>query len=290
MLTVGVERLQIVLIFGVGEIYKNHVGGIVVGDHYCNRSDIKRNIGRPRIVGISLSVVSIAAAALLAGCSQSDGSGFGDMEPAAANSEDIDRFGSSEPATSHTNPAEELFSERKAIGSTRPVPEENRSGKGEHKDRPLWERPEVLAKYPVKAKKNPDGSYDYSDPRFENADLCEDAPPGYWEGLGYRSVGSDYIKFRKLKNCGLVIMDRGQERLIAAGTDSLPKNNLAGRIFREYSPYKYDQINEMFGVKACVSYLETPLGRVGVTDLAEFDPRDFKELCDDARSELERLL
>ena len=49
MLTVGVERLQIVLIFGVGEIYKNHVGGIVVGDHYCNRSDIKRNIGRPRI-------------------------------------------------------------------------------------------------------------------------------------------------------------------------------------------------------------------------------------------------
>ena len=46
----------------------------------------------------------------------------------------------------------------------------------------------------------------------------------------------------------------------------------------------------MFGVKACVSYLETPLGRVGVTDLAEFDPRDFKELCDDARSELERLL
>ncbi|MBY0797081.1 hypothetical protein [Corynebacterium parakroppenstedtii] len=96
--------------------------------------------------------MSIAAAALLAGCSQSDGSGFGDMEPAAANSEDIeansediDRFGSSEPATSHTNPAEELFSERKAIGSTRPVPEENRSGKGEHKDRPLWERPEVLA-------------------------------------------------------------------------------------------------------------------------------------------------
>ena len=85
-------------------------------------------------------------------------------------------------------------------------------------------------------------------------------------------------------------MDRGQERLIAAGTDSLPKNNLAGRIFREYSPYEYDQINEMFGVKACVSYLETPLGRVGVTDLAEFDPRDFKELCDDARSELERLL
>ncbi|WP_340055331.1 hypothetical protein, partial [Corynebacterium parakroppenstedtii] len=74
----------------MGEIYKNHVGGIVVGDHYCNRSDIKRNIGRPRIVGISLSVVSIAAAALLAGCSQSDGSGFGDMEPAAANSEDIE--------------------------------------------------------------------------------------------------------------------------------------------------------------------------------------------------------
>ena len=109
-----------------------------MGDHYRNRSDIKRNIGRPRIVGISLSVVSIAAAALLAGCSQSDGYGFGDMEPAAANGEDIDRFGSAESATSHTNPAEELFSERKAIGSTRPVPEEIRSGKGEHKDSPLW--------------------------------------------------------------------------------------------------------------------------------------------------------
>lgn len=261
-----------------------------MGERYRNRSDIKRNIGRPRIVGISLSVVSIAAAALLAGCSQSDGSGFGDMEPAAANSEDIDRLGSSEPATSHTNPAEELFSERKVIGSTRPVPEAIRSGKGEQKALPLWERPEVLAKYPVKAKKNPDGSYDYSDPRFENADLCEDAPPGYWEGLGYRVVGPHYIKFRTLKNCGLEFLDRGQEKFIAVGTDSLPKNNLTGRLYREYSPYRYDQIDELFGVKACISYLETPLGRVGVTDLAEFDYRDFKELCDDARRELERLL
>lgn len=262
-----------------------------MGDHYHNRSDTKRNIGRSLIVGISLSVVSIAAAALLAGCSQSDGSGYGDMEPAAANSEDIDSFGSSESATSHTNPAEELFSKRKAIGSARPVPEEIRSsGKGRHKDRPLWERPEVFAKYPVKAKKNPDGSYDYSDPRFENADLCGDAPPGYWEGLGYRGVRPHYIKFRTLKNCGLEFINREQEKFIAVGTDSLPKNNLTGRLFKEYSPYRYDQIDELFGVKVCVSYLETPLGRVGVTDLAEFDTRDFKELCDDARSELERLL
>ena len=261
-----------------------------MGDHYRNRSDTKRNIGRSRIVGISLSAVSIAAAALLAGCSQPDGSGFGDMEPAAANSEDIDSVGSSGSATSHTNPAEELFSKRKAAGSTSSVSEEIRSGKGKQKALPLWERPEVLAKYPVKAKKNPDGSYDYSDPRFENADLCEDAPPGYWEGLGYRVVGPHYIKFRTLKNCGLEFLDRGQEKFIAVGTDSLPKNNLTGRLYREYSPYRYDQIDELFGVKACISYLETPLGRVGVTDLAEFDYRDFKELCDDARRELERLL
>ena len=126
-----------------------------MGDHYRNRSDTKRNIGRSRIVGISLSAVSIAAAALLAGCSQPDGSGFGDMEPAAANSEDIDSVGSSGSATSHTNPAEELFSKRKAAGSTSSVPEEIRSGKGKRRDRPLWERPEVLAKYPVKAKRIP---------------------------------------------------------------------------------------------------------------------------------------
>lgn len=200
---------------------------------YHNRSDRKRSFGHSRTVGISLSVVSIAAAALSAGCSQSDGFGVGDMEPAAANSEAIDSVESSRSASSKANPAEELFSKRKATGTPSSVPDETRSGKGKQKDRPLWERPEVLAKYPVKAKKNPDGSYDYSDPRFENADLCGDAPPGYWEGLGYRVVGPDYIKFRTLKNCGLEIMDKGQERLIAVGTDALPKDQLGEKYLRD---------------------------------------------------------
>lgn len=264
--------------------------GIVVGDRYRNRSGRKQSFWRSRTVGLSLIIASITASALLAGCSQPGDFGARDMEPAAANSEDVDSSESSGAVTSQANPAKEFFAQRKATGSTSFGSEDTRSGKEKQKGLPLWGRPEVLAKYPVKAKKNPDGSYDYSDPRFENADLCEDAPPGYWEGLGYRGVGPDYIKFRTLKNCGLQIIDRGQERLIAVGTDSLPKNKLSGRLFREYSPYRYDQINEMYDVKVCVSYLETPLGRVGVTDVAEFDPRDFKDLCDDARSELERLL
>lgn len=261
-----------------------------MGDHYRNRSDIKRNIRRSRIVGISLSVVSIAAAALLTGCSQSDGSGFGDMEPAAANSEDIDRFGSSEPATSHTNPAEELFSKRKVIGSARSVPEEIRSGKGEHKDRPLWERPEVLAKYPVKAKKKPDGSYDYSDPRFENADLCEEAPPGYWEGLGYRVVGPDYIKLRTLKNCVLQIGDGNWSDGFGVTTDKLEKSQILDSRAKRYSPSRYDQPKGEDDLKGCVSYIETSIGRVGF-GYVDFDQKsDYAQLCDISRKGLERIL
>jgi len=261
-----------------------------VGDRYRKGSDRKRNSGRLCTVGISLSVLLIAAAGLLGGCSQSSNSGAKGMESAAANSEDLDSFESSRSATSQANPAQELFSQRKATGSTSSGSEDTRPGKGRQNGFPLWERPEVLAKYPVKAKKNPDGSYDYSDPRFENADLCEDAPPGYWEKLGYRVVRPDYIKFRTLKNCVLQIGDGNLSDGFGVTTDKLEKIKILDSRSKQYSSSRYDQPKEVDGLKGCVSYIETPIGRVGFGYVDFDEGADFTRLCDISRKGLERIL
>ena len=58
---------------------------------------------------------------------------------------------------------------------------QQRSSKKNDGEVPLWERPEILAKYPVKAKKNPDGSYDYSDPPFLRTPIFVKTPH---QGIG----------------------------------------------------------------------------------------------------------
>lgn len=261
-----------------------------MGDRYRNRSGRKQSFWRSRTVGLSLIIASITASALLAGCSQPGDFGARDMEPATANSEDADSSESSGAVTSQANSAKEFFSQRKATSSTSSGSEDARSGNKKQKGLPLWERPEVLAKYPVKAKKNPDGSYDYSDPRFENADLCEDAPPGYWEGLGYRVVGPDYIKLRTLKNCIIQIGDGNWSDGFGVTTDKLEKKQIIDRRSKWYSPSRYDQPKEVDGLKGCVSYIETPVGRVGF-GYVDFDElMDFTRLCDISRKSLERIL
>lgn len=97
---------------------------------------------------------------------------------------------------------------------------QQRSSKKNDGEVPLWERPEILAKYPVKAKKNPDGSYDYSDPPFfENADLCEDAPPGYWESRGFIKKTSSKDEFLHFNDFLLKRVNETQHLLINFGTD-----------------------------------------------------------------------
>ena len=106
---------------------------------------------------------------------------------------------------------------RPPISSQSPV--EKYGPKKDNDEVPLWERPEILAKYPVKAKKNPDGSYDYSDPRFENADLCEDAPPGYWESRGFIKKTSSKDEFLHFNDFLLKRVNETQHLLINFGTD-----------------------------------------------------------------------
>ena len=154
---------------------------------------------------------------------------------------------------------------------------------------PLWEQPELLAKYPVRAKKNPDGSYDYSDPKFENADLCKDLPPHYWEKRGYMVDNSVNSKLAGLKDCWL---DDGSENFstaIAIATDKKKRKDVVGRLFKQYRPGRFDQIGNNFGFPTCIAYMESSIGRVGFSYTDMSQQASEGQLCHKARENLEKV-
>lgn len=145
---------------------------------------------------------------------------------------------------------------------------------------PLWERPEILAKYPVKATKNTDGSYDYSDPRFENADLCEDAPPGYWESRGFIKKSSDKDEFLHFNDCLLKRVYETQPLLINFGTDRRSRKEVPGKRVENENPTTFTRWGSVVGDPHCVVYTETKLGRVAVQAIDETRTLSQKELCE----------
>lgn len=173
------------------------------------------------------------------------------------------------------------------ISSQSPV--QQRSSKKNDGEVPLWERPEILAKYPVKAKKNPDGSYDYSDPRFENADLCEDVPRGYWESKGYTVIGSDYIKLANLKDCAFLDEKRDLSKYLSISTDKRKYEDIAGRIYKKYNPGRFDQIIFSIRTPGCVAYVETSIGRIGFGYLDDEEKMSEEQLCQKANDNLKKV-
>lgn len=167
---------------------------------------------------------------------------------------------------------------RPPISSQSPV--EKYSSKKNDDEVPLWERPEILAKYPVKAKKNPDGSYDYSDPRFENADLCEDAPPGYWESRGFIKKSSDKDEFLHFNDCLLKRVYETQPLLINFGTDRRSRKEVPGKRVENENPTTFTRWGSVVGDPHCVVYTETKLGRVAVQAIDETRTLSQKELCE----------
>lgn len=164
------------------------------------------------------------------------------------------------------------------ISSQSPV--EEYGSKKNNDEVPLWERPEILAKYPVKAKKNPDGSYDYSDPRFENADLCEDAPPGYWESRGFIKKSSDKDEFLHFNDCLLKRVYETQPLLINFGTDRRSRKEVPGKRVENENPTTFTRWGSVVGDPHCVVYTETKLGRVAVQAIDETRTLSQKELCE----------
>ena len=154
---------------------------------------------------------------------------------------------------------------------------------------PLWEQPELLAKYPVRAKKNPDGSYDYSDPHFENADLCKDLPPHYWEKRGYRITRSSFLKHVKAKDCFIDDGNEDPSQAVTIGTDKRERKDVVGRLFKQYRPGRFDQIADGFGLTICVAYVETQIGRVGFAYADDEDTMSEAQLCEKARENLAKV-
>ena len=156
-------------------------------------------------------------------------------------------------------------------------------------DLPLWEQPELLAKYPVRAKKNPDGSYDYSDPKFENADLCKEVAPKFWTQRGYTTDGSDYSDVTTLKDCFVEDENKDVSTVIAIGTDKKKRKDVAGRLFKQYRPDRFDQIVDSLNSPACVAYVETDIGRIGVLYGDIEDTMSEAQLCEKARENLKKV-
>lgn len=173
------------------------------------------------------------------------------------------------------------------ISSQSPV--QQRSSKKNDDEVPLWERPEILAKYPVKAKKNPDGSYDYSDPLFENADLCEDAPPGYWESRGFIKKSSDKDEFLHFNDCLLRETNETQPLLMDFGTDKRSREEVSGKRVENENPTTFTRWGRIVGDPHCVVYTETQLGRVAVQAIDETQTLNEAELCDLVKTLNERL-
>lgn len=176
------------------------------------------------------------------------------------------------------------------ISSQSPV--EKYGSKKNDDEVPLWERPEILAKYPVKAKKNPDGSYDYSDPRFENADLCEDAPPGYWESRGYEILISKHLPYLTSKDCLLrKVPSSDEDLLFNFGTDARSKDRVSGTHVMVASSSKYGRFDGAGNDSQCILYLETQLGRVAAQVMNEDgSTHDHKFLCQKAKELFEELI
>ena len=156
-------------------------------------------------------------------------------------------------------------------------------------DLPLWEQPELLAKYPVRAKKNPDGSYDYSDPKFENADLCKDLPPHYWEKRGYRIEGSKNIESATLKDCWLSDHARDLSKAISIGTDKNEKRKVGGSLFKQYHPGRFDKIIKGYSPTGCIAFIETPIGRIGFGYMDDEEKMSEAQLCEKARENLKKV-
>lgn len=176
---------------------------------------------------------------------------------------------------------------RPPISSQSPV--EKYGPKKNNDEVPLWERPEILAKYPVKAKKNPDGSYDYSDPRFENADLCEDAPPGYWESRGFIKKTSSKDEFLHFNACLLRETNETQSLLVDFGTDKRSREEVPGKRVENENPTTFTRWGRIVGDPHCVVYTETQLGRVAVQAIDETQTLNEAELCDLVKKLNERL-
>ncbi|MDO4914342.1 hypothetical protein [Corynebacterium sp.] len=172
--------------------------------------------------------------------------------------------------------------------SSQPSPTKHNPEKNNN-EFPLWERPEILAKYPVKAKKNSDGSYDYSDPQFENADLCEDVSPGYWESKGYTVIGSDHIKLANLKDCAFLDEKRDLSKYLSISTDKRKYEDIAGRLYRKYSPGRFDQIIFSIRTPGCVAYVETSIGRIGFGYLDDEEKMSEEQLCQKAHDNLKKV-
>ena len=154
---------------------------------------------------------------------------------------------------------------------------------------PLWEQPELLAKYPVRAKKNPDGSYDYSDPHFENADLCKDLPPHYWEKRGYSVLGPSYFDSVPVKDC---LVDAGNKDLskgVIIGTDKKQRKDVIGRLFKQYRPGRFDKVIMNTFPRTCVAYLETAIGRIGFAYGDDDEQVTEQMLCQKARENLKKV-
>ncbi|MDO4914343.1 hypothetical protein [Corynebacterium sp.] len=176
------------------------------------------------------------------------------------------------------------------ISSQSPV--RQRSSKKNDGEVPLWERPEILAKYPVKAKKNPDGSYDYSDPNFENADLCVDAPPGYWETRGYQIIISKHLPYLTSKDCLLKkIPSADEDLLFNFGTDARSKDRVSGTQVMVASSSKYGRFDGEGSDSQCILYLETQVGRVAAQVMNEDNStHNYKYLCQKAKELFEELI
>ena len=156
-------------------------------------------------------------------------------------------------------------------------------------DLPLWEQPELLAKYPVRAKKNPDGSYDYSDPKFENADLCKDLPPHYWEKRGYETKGTNYVHSSTVKDCWIDDSNQDLSKGGTIGTDKRERKHVAGKLFKQYSPGRFDQVVMNMWPLLCTAYIETPIGRIGASYGSEDDKISEAQLCERAREILGKV-
>ena len=156
-------------------------------------------------------------------------------------------------------------------------------------DLPLWEQPELLAKYPVRAKKNPDGSYDYSDPKFENADLCKDLPPHYWEKRGYKVSGSQQSKRATLKDCSLTDGTESFDEGASVSTDKRIRKNVGGKLFKQYYPGRFDQVIMNLWPPLCSAYIETSIGRIGFSYANDEENLSENELCERAHRFLEKV-
>ena len=157
------------------------------------------------------------------------------------------------------------------------------------RDRPVWEQPELLAKYPVRAKRNPDGSYDYSDPKFENADLCKDIPPEFWKKRGYRVIGSEHSNSSTLKDCIVDDGDGDLSKAMTIGTEKRRRKDVVGRLVKQYRPGRFDQLVDSLDLPACIAYLETDIGRIGFAYGDDDKQMSEGQLCQKAGDHLKKV-